>query len=229
MKAVILCYHKVGPQSEEGRWLNIEPLQLARHVQLFTRRNFEFVTATQLKSKEWGKWVAFTFDDAYTSAVSNAPALLEDVGGRGTFFAVPSLVGQSSSWDGELARPLAGWKALRELQASGHEIGNHTNTHPRLDSLSLTGQILEISEAQRRLLQEGIETESVCFPYGNFNKETLSVIRECGMSVGLMLGKRVASSVDNRLCLPRVIVAYSDGVVKLLYKIYIRPLLRSRG
>ena len=226
MKAVILCYHKVGKSSEEGRWLNIEPTRLAQHVRFFSRRKYEFVTTSQLRAATWGRWVAFTFDDAYQSTMSNAPEILSMYGGRGSFFAVPSLVGMSSQWDGERARPLASWEILRAAQSAGHEIGNHTNTHPKLDQISLTQQILEISEAQRRLLQEGLETESVCFPYGHFNRETLAVIRECGLSVGLELGKRVAKESDNRFCLPRVIVAYSDGVAKLLYKIHIRPLLK---
>ena len=158
------------------------------------------------------------------SAVTNAPSVLERHGFRGAFYVVPSLVGLSSTWDGDKARPLADWDSLLAVAARGHELGNHTLTHPRLDSLPQSEQHVEIEAASKVMHARGIEVSSIAFPYGSFNSETLSSMSTAGIEVGLALGKRPVGT-DPINCLPRIVVGYSDSVAKLLYKIYVRPKL----
>lgn len=66
-----------------------------------------------------GKTVALSlsFDDARLSQVEGGTALLDEYGIKATFFVVPAQVEER----------LEGWK---QAVASGHEIGNHTLTHP---------------------------------------------------------------------------------------------------
>lgn len=223
LKTVILCYHKIGTESEEGRWLNCAPATLAAHARFFQRLRWPgFLPREFAKSRPEG--ICFTFDDAYVSAVSNAPKILEDSGFRGAFYAVPSLVGSASLWDAELARPLATWGELLDLKGRGHEIGNHTYTHPRMAELSYEDQLRELAQAQSALTANGLRSESVCFPYGSYNPETLQAMSALGLSVGLKLAKRPVGS-ESSLELNRIVVAYSDALPKLLYKIYIRPKL----
>lgn len=61
--------------------------------------------------------LSLTFDDARPSQITNGLALLEKAGVRATFFVSPQ----------NLSRQLAGWKSAL---AQGHEIGNHTLSHP---------------------------------------------------------------------------------------------------
>ncbi len=66
-----------------------------------------------------GKKVALslTFDDGRLSQPDAGAALLDQYGVKATFFVVPSAVKER----------LPGWK---KVTASGHEIGNHSLTHP---------------------------------------------------------------------------------------------------
>ena len=66
-----------------------------------------------------GKTIALSlsFDDARLSQVEGGTALLDEYGIKATFFVVPAQVKER----------LQGWK---EAVANGHEIGNHTLTHP---------------------------------------------------------------------------------------------------
>ena len=66
-----------------------------------------------------GKTVALSlsFDDARLSQVDGGTALLDEYGIKATFFVVPAQVEER----------LEGWK---KAVANGHEIGNHTLTHP---------------------------------------------------------------------------------------------------
>src|SRR6476620_12477470 len=61
--------------------------------------------------------LSLSFDDARMSQVDSGTALLNQFGIKATFFIVPSAVEER----------LDGWK---QAVANGHEIGNHTLTHP---------------------------------------------------------------------------------------------------
>ncbi len=61
--------------------------------------------------------VSLTFDDARPSQVDNGLKILERHGVKATFYVNP----------GSLAQRLEGWK---RAVAAGHEIGNHTVSHP---------------------------------------------------------------------------------------------------
>ena len=113
---------------------------------------------------------------------------------------------------------------LLDAQAKGHEIGNHTRTHPHLDSLSHDEQLAELTEADRELRSGGIHPKSFCYPYGSPCPP--GVVEEAGYEIGLALKKRVAIESDDRRALPRIIAAFSDTIPMLLYKIHVRPRLR---
>ncbi|MGT2503336.1 polysaccharide deacetylase family protein [Bradyrhizobium guangxiense] len=71
--------------------------------------------------------VSFTFDDAPDSAAGEGAALLEQHGGRGTFYLAGSLIGQPSDhWHGLSDDAIVG------LHRAGHEIACHTFSHQRL-------------------------------------------------------------------------------------------------
>ncbi len=61
--------------------------------------------------------LSLTFDDARPSQVDRAAPILDRYGIRATFYALPSM----------LRYRLQGWKAAL---AAGHELGNHTVSHP---------------------------------------------------------------------------------------------------
>lgn len=225
MRATILCYHKVGPEVEEGRRLNVDPDRLESHVRFFARRGHAFRRAGDLDEPWPDRTVCFSFDDAYVSALSYAPERLEKHGARGSFFAVSSLIGQFSTWDGDLARPLADAELLRAVQANGHEIGNHTRTHPRLASLSPEAQAEEIRGADADLRAIGLYPQSFCYPYGDLNDSAVEAVGTL-YPVGLALGKRLADSSEDPRRLSRVVVAFSDSLPLLIYRLYVRPLLR---
>lgn len=225
MTLPILCYHKVGPITEEGRGLNIEPGRLESHGRFFARRGHRFLLAKDLADEWPNRAVCFTFDDAYCSTLTHGVEAMRRAGGVGSIYAVTSLVGGTSEWDAGRERPLANWDQLLVAQAAGFEIGNHTRTHARLGDLSLEGQAAEIEAAQAALLAHGLDSGSFCLPYGSHNLETRAAMTQAKVAVGLALSRRPAKPDDDRLLLPRIVVAYGDGVPKLLYKIHVRPWL----
>ena len=227
MQATILCYHKVGLASKEGRRLNIEPSRLRSHVRFFSRKNYKFLCAGDLAAPWSDRTVCFTFDDAYASTMVHAPSIFEEFGTRATFYAVPGRVGGTSDWDGALARPLANWDLLTEAHRRGHEIGNHTQNHVHLANLSEEEQYKEISVAHENLVTQGLNPRSFCYPYGSHDQRTVTQVDKAGYQVALILGKRIATTDDKLLELPRIIAAYSDALPMLIYKLTLKPRLKQ--
>ncbi|HZH98865.1 MAG TPA: polysaccharide deacetylase family protein [Fimbriimonadaceae bacterium] len=221
----ILCYHKVGPVQEEGRRLNVEPDRLEAHARYFRRRGYSFGLPRDLGTGWPVRSVYFTFDDAYTSALTYGREALERVGAFGAFYAVPERVGGVSSWDVGFERPLASWDQLLDAAAAGHEIGDHTLTHADLSTMEELQQLEEIQGGRQHLLTRGLNPHSFCYPWGRYSSVTESVLAGVGYRVALALGKRMASATDSLLALPRIVVAYGDAVPMLLYKMHVRPLL----
>lgn len=226
MDAVVLCFHKVGSQKKEGRRLNIDPQRLDTHIRFFSRRKYQFLRAGDFFQWPEHRSVCFTFDDAYASTLEYGQPVFERNRVPMTLYAVTQLVGMTSSWDGELARPLADWAALKSAQAAGHEIGNHTANHVHLPRLSFEEQKTEISLAHEDLLSHGIEGKSICYPYGHQDDLSQLAASQIGYNVGMALGKRPASPDDPRLAIPRIVIAFGDALPMLLYKMHLRPKLK---
>lgn len=109
--------------------------------------------------------ISLSFDDARTSQVDVGTAILNQYGVKATFFVVPSSVEQR----------LEGWKAA---VAAGHEIGNHSLTHPcsgnfpwsrqkALEDYTLEKMHRELVEANQRIRQLlGVTPETFAYPCG---------------------------------------------------------------
>jgi len=109
--------------------------------------------------------VSLTFDDARLSQVDRLIPILDRHGVKATFYVSLDRVGQR----------LEGWKkAIR----TGHEIGNHTMTHPctgnypafrwnALEEMTLDGMAKEIDDAQQAIAKElGVKPRSFAYPCG---------------------------------------------------------------
>jgi peptidoglycan/xylan/chitin deacetylase (PgdA/CDA1 family) len=114
--------------------------------------------------------VSLTFDDGMRSQMETAIPLLDEHGILATFYLNPPQDGDAAAW----REMLAPWRAA----ARGHEIGNHSLTHPCSQNFAFVfgGPVLErmtledierdVLEAERRL-RVGIPEQTVrsfCYP-----------------------------------------------------------------
>jgi peptidoglycan/xylan/chitin deacetylase (PgdA/CDA1 family) len=107
--------------------------------------------------------VSFTFDDIAQSAASLGAPMLEEHGGRGTFYISGGLVGQwSGHWQG------VDTDGILRLHRSGHEIACHTFSHKRAVELDAAAMDAEIATNRRYLhaLDPSIKIENFAYPYG---------------------------------------------------------------
>ena len=201
----------------------MEAETLESHVRFFVRRKWTFLRVEELEGRWPESGIVLTFDDAYLSAMTHGLDVLLKYRVAATYYAVPAYVGGTSAWDGERARPLAGWDLIRQAHGEGFEIGNHTMGHPDLSFLSAELQTREWSQAAEALESYGMHARSACYPYGKVGATSHDALRRAGYALGVGLAKRPAKPSDNPIELPRIVVAYSDRLPKLLYKLYLRP------
>jgi cellulose synthase/poly-beta-1,6-N-acetylglucosamine synthase-like glycosyltransferase/peptidoglycan/xylan/chitin deacetylase (PgdA/CDA1 family)/spore germination protein YaaH len=112
------------------------------------------------------KKIALTFDDGPDSKwTPQILDVLKEKGVPGTFF----VIGESADRDPQL---------IRREYAEGHEIGNHTFTHPELDQISRAQLELELKLTER-LLESTLGAKTLLFrpPYGiDHQPETASEV-----------------------------------------------------
>jgi peptidoglycan/xylan/chitin deacetylase (PgdA/CDA1 family) len=107
--------------------------------------------------------VSFTFDDAPDSAASEGAELLEQHGGRGTYYLAGSLIDRPSDhWRG-LSN-----EAIVRLHRAGHEIACHTFSHrcsANLDEAAMAREI-DRNRSHFRAIDSSIKLENFAYPYG---------------------------------------------------------------
>ena len=125
--------------------------------------------------------VAFTFDDGPNPVYT--PQLLEifrQVGGKATFF----MIGQQID-----AHPAT----AAAVHTGGHELGNHTMTHPRLTQLAPAAVRAELVQTDARIQSiTGAPARTFRPPFLDVNDEILALAAELGYwSIGAVnLGTR---------------------------------------
>lgn len=124
------------------------------------------------------KAVAFTFDDGphplYTRQLLD---IFRKADGKATFF----MIGQEIDAFEDIAA---------EVHQAGHEIANHTYSHPDLTRLTLEEARTEIQQADERIRQiTGKPVLSFRPPYFGVNEDILSLAAEFGYtSIGTVNG-----------------------------------------
>jgi peptidoglycan/xylan/chitin deacetylase (PgdA/CDA1 family) len=140
--------------------------------------------------------ISFTFDDGLESAYTDAAPTLAKYGLTGTDYIITNCVGLAAparngdngcAADGTKAYMT--WDQIKQLQASGWEMGSHTVDHGCMASdatidpddcanaVPLTKAQLEteLAGSQQALTAQGISATDLAWPYGDYSNLSLSV------------------------------------------------------
>ena len=233
----ILMYHKVGATVDqpEDTFLNVSADAFDRQMHALTQMRYRALTFAQIvEALRNGQPLprrvfAITFDDGYTSVGEVAAPILERYGFPATVFVVSNAAGGANTWDGVTGRPvlpLMGWDRLRELGQAGWEVAGHTCTHPHLNALNDVEALREISEGKAATEAHlNISLQTFCYPFGHFNARTPDLVQAAGFTGACTTRSGLARRETDPFLLPRVKIAYRDGVAGMLYRLMVRPLL----
>ena len=96
---------------------------------------------------------------------------------------------------------------VRELVNNGMYVGSHGSMHYWLDRITAERQREDISASLGFLEEVGAPRKDwiMCYPYGAYNDNTLSLLKELGASIGITTVVRTANlSADHPFILPRL-------------------------
>ena len=73
-------------------------------------------------------------------------------------------------------------EAVKKIADEGHEIGNHSNTHPHVNNLSSDANIKEIEETSRKI-QKITNSKTFLYraPYGEYNNTVIEAVESINM------------------------------------------------
>lgn len=179
-----------------------------------------------LKANRWNL-CALTFDDGPHGTVT--PRILDILRTekvRATFFPIAS-VGRRFP------------RILDRIVQEGHELANHSLTHPNLRNMAPEAQRAEVAEANRILAGSGSEPTLFRPPFGRYNRDTLNILEQEGMTPILWnVDTRDWHSRDRAKIVEQVKEAAAIGSVVLMHMTYTATaealpesiaILRSRG
>jgi len=100
------------------------------------------------------------------------------------------------------------WDGVRELRDQRITIGSHTVNHNRLAMLNTAEKITELTESRAVLKREtGAPVESICYPEGSYDQETLNLSAQAGYRLGFTTVEDLVDyprKGDDLLQIPRV-------------------------
>jgi peptidoglycan/xylan/chitin deacetylase (PgdA/CDA1 family) len=224
---VVLCYHGVSDSWPAGT--TVRPADLEEQLADFLRRGYRGATfAEALTNPPAERTLVVTFDDAHTSVGELAAPILAELGIPATVYVPTDFPdsGRPMGWDGydmwlgtehepELA--CMGWDRLRELAASGWEIGSHTCSHPRLSQLEQAEITSELTESRRECESRiAAPCLSLAYPYGDFDERAVQAARDAGYRFAATIPRGPEPPLPLRW--PRVGVYLGEGAGRVRWR-----------
>lgn len=204
--AVILQYHHVSETLPAVT--SVSANTFTEHLSYLKQHNFnviplnELLDALQQGQSLPDKTVAITFDDGYNNNYEQAAPILEKFNYPYTIFVNPKLIDEGKSY-------VMGWDKLRELAKKGALISNHSAQHDYLHRTlpdETTNQWhtrikQDILSSQQRIKEEiGQDYKYLAYPYGEFNNQLQSLVKELGfIGIGQHSGAVSKNSDFSRL------------------------------
>lgn len=119
--------------------------------------------------------VSFTFDDGMKEHYTIVAPELEKRGFRGTFWLCCAWIHDDPQTDTTHIT----WDEAREMDANGHEMSNHSWSHPNLTTLSDEEALEEIVRNDDAIEKKiGTRPVTFCFPYNAYNEERVAMAME---------------------------------------------------
>lgn len=210
----ILALHRVGypPPAAKIRGLYCTTALLRFYLVILKNLGYSFRTLAEAMENPSGKDAVITFDDGYRCNIEHAAEILEEFGAKATIFVITDDVGkQNLVWDeaGEkLPADMLSWEEIGRLDELGWEIASHAAQHKHLNNCSRQQQeeliVKSLDEIEKRL---GKRPVSFAYPYGKFNRETLSILDEAGILWGVLANGEVPENFlgfNQNLLIPRI-------------------------
>ncbi|WP_338678175.1 polysaccharide deacetylase family protein [Streptomyces sp. SCSIO 30461] len=227
-------YHAVSHRPAPAAFgLSVAPDAFAEQMALLSDRGFTPLNTSRL-ARAWRQGerlpprpVLITFDDGYEGVHRHALPVLSRHGFASTLFVSTGWLRGEHDTGGALDTMLC-WDQVRELAASGTEIGGHSHTHPQLDQLDNAKLWHEAVHCRRIIAGElGTAPLSFAYPYGYSSSRVRRGVRSAGFTQALAVGNTLARRRQGPFALERVTVRRTTGIEEFERLVEGRALMRD--
>jgi peptidoglycan/xylan/chitin deacetylase (PgdA/CDA1 family) len=230
----ILMYHSVATAPNDATLaLSVAPEAFAEQMALIGDLGLTPVTTAGLAAR-WrsgrplpAQPVLITFDDGYEGVHRHALPVLAKHGFPATLFVSTGWIRGAYDTGGGLDTMLD-WRQVRDLAATGVEIGGHSHTHPQLDQLDDAALRTELTRCTEIVADElGARPASFAYPYGYSDRRVREAVRAGGYAQALAVGNGLARRRQGPYALRRVTVRRSTGVEEFERLLHGRSVART--
>lgn len=217
IKIPVLLYHVVKPNPDPTNPYQFNLEEFEKHMAYLKENGYRTLTMKQYfnildgKAAMPEKPILLTFDDNSNDFYPYVYPVLNKYGMKATQFTVSDWV--NGSWNMTSNEILT-------VSENGVDIQNHTVTHPFLANLSKEQQYLEIHNATEALKDlTGRTTFAFAYPYGNYNSDTISLLKDLGFKGAFKVGGGLSTDQSNRYELPRIMILQNytiDDFVRMI-------------
>lgn len=167
--------------------------------------------------------ISYTFDDGLQEHFSLLYPYLEKLGFKSTFWVCGKIIEYKNA---QLGKPRMTWEQLKEMSNSGHEISNHSWSHPVLTELSEEEIKKEVSLCDSIIEKKiGKRPVTFCYPGNLYNDKVVAIASKNRVATRLKqyaIGEEVSKTtadklqtwVDNLLISKDWGVTMSHGITK---------------
>ena len=215
----ILMYHEIADRSETDSSLAVSPRNFQAQLAYLHDRGFKTIAASDVPvllargpSEIPDRTVVLTFDDGYEDFHSRAIPLLHQHGFTATVFVTVGWVQDSRISLAGQERPgrMLSWSQVREVAATGIEVGAHSCLHPQLDQIRESRLRDELYVSKGRLEDKlGHAVPGLAYPFGYSNARVRQVARDAGYAYACAVRNMTAQAESDPFALPRLTVRRS--------------------
>lgn len=188
-------YHKLvdNEKLSSMHWSYLSVNQFRKHLILLNRWGYTPITFRDYFLYSKGninlpkKPLIITFDDGYAEVFKYAFPILKEFGWNAVIFVLGDRSLKTNKWDQNLGietSSLLNDEQIIEMYESGFEIGSHSLTHARLNSVPLHTAKDEIT-ISKNILQSLINSEimSFSYPYGALDSTIKTIVHDAGYKI----------------------------------------------
>ena len=222
-RIVILMYHGTPFEKPDSRY-SIQVKKFLAQLNYLKKDGWHTALIQDLKNPEklQKKTVILTFDDGFDNNYKGAFIPLLEHAMKATWFITTNYIDRHALWMGAETKQTKMLSSiqLKEMSQQGMEIASHTCSHPDLSRLHYSKQLEELKQSKKTL--ESILSRTIvsfAYPYGRYNEETLSAIKEARYLLACSTQSGFYQSTESPLLIRRVTIFKNDTVFTLANKL----------
>jgi peptidoglycan/xylan/chitin deacetylase (PgdA/CDA1 family) len=208
----VLAYHRFGAMVNDA--MTVRTSTFRWQLDYLRQRGYSIIplrtliTSVQRRAPEPSRSVVITVDDGHASVFTELLPIVREYGIPVTLFIYPSAISNASY--------AMTWEQLAALDRTGlFDIQSHTYWHPnfKVEKRRLSGSAyrafatLQLARSRAVLKDKtGVEADVLAWPFGIYDDELIGMARDAGYVAGVTLDRRISTSRDQLMALPRFLV-----------------------